>query len=84
MKKIAVLFLSYGFSGFLWIESGSNEARKTMRGDWQLTSITYPGNDQDVQVSLLNDIPARCLENSTWNFISNNNTGSYEPSGMQL
>ncbi|MDX1753316.1 MAG: lipocalin family protein, partial [Salinimicrobium sediminis] len=28
------------------------------------------------------DIPAPCLENSTWVFVSNNNTGSYEPSGM--
>lgn len=77
MKKIAILILSVAF---LWSCGSSqvvNEARKTMGGDWQLTEITYPGNNQNVQVSLLNDIPARCLEGSTWNFISNNNTGSF-------
>lgn len=82
MKKIVFLFFSLVF----FVSCGSSrvvdEARETMRGDWQLTSITYPGNDQNVQVSLLNDIPARCLEGSTWMFVSNNNTGSYEPSGI--
>ena len=83
MKKIAILILSTVFL----LSCGStrrivDEAGQTMKGDWQLTSITYPGNNQNVQVSLLNDIPAQCLENSTWNFISNNNTGSFIPSGM--
>ena len=82
MKKIAVLILSMAFLVSCGTSQVANEARKTMSGDWQLTSITYPGNDQNVQVSLLDDIQARCLENSSWNFISNNNTGSYEPSGM--
>lgn len=82
MKKIVLLIFSVVF--LLSCGSGRvvNEARETMRGDWQLTSITYPGNNQNVQVSLLNDIPSRCLEGSTWNFIANNNTGSFVPSGM--
>ena len=82
MKRIAVLIFSVAFL----ISCGSarvvEEARETMSGDWQLTDINYPGNDQDVEVSLLNDIPATCLEGSTWNFISNNNTGSFVNSGI--
>ena len=82
MKKIAVLILSVCFLLSCGSSRVVNEARSTMKGDWQLTSITYPGSNQNVQVSLLDNIPARCLEGSTWNFISNNNTGSYVPSGM--
>ncbi|MCY2687035.1 lipocalin family protein [Salinimicrobium sp. TH3] len=82
MKKIAFLFFSLAFLVSCGSSRVVDEARETMRGDWQLTSITYPGNDQNIQVSLLNDIPARCLEGSSWMFVSNNNTGSYEPSGI--
>lgn len=82
MKKIGLLILSMVFLVSCGSSRVVNEARDTMKGDWQLTSITYPGNDQNVNVSLLNDIPARCLEGSTWNFISNNNTGSFIPSGI--
>ncbi|MCX2837063.1 lipocalin family protein [Salinimicrobium sp. MT39] len=82
MKKIVFLILSVVFLVSCGSSKVANEARATMNGDWQLTSITYPGNSQNVQVSLLNDVPARCLEGSTWNFISNNNTGSYVVSGL--
>lgn len=82
MKKIALLILSVTFL----ISCGSTkvvqEARETIGGDWQLTDISYPGNVQNVEVSLLDNIPSRCLEGSTWNFISNNNTGSYVNSGI--
>ena len=53
-----------------------------MQGDWQLTEISYPGDDQELDVTLLNDISATCLEGSTWNFIENNNTGSFVNSGI--
>lgn len=59
-----------------------DEARKTIRGDWTLTDVTFPGDEDDLEVTLLNAIPAPCLENSSWNFISNNNTGSFETSGL--
>ncbi len=82
MRKLTVFILSMAFLLSCGSTRVVDEARTTMKGDWQLTSITYPGNAQNVQVSLLNDIPARCLENSSWKFISNNNTGSYNPSGL--
>ncbi|WP_029033029.1 lipocalin family protein [Salinimicrobium terrae] len=82
MKKVGFLILSVFFLVSCGSSRVENDARATINGDWQLTDITYPGNDQNVQVSLLNDVPARCLEGSTWNFISNNNTGSFVNSGI--
>lgn len=82
MKKIGILILSVAFL----ISCGSSrvveEARETIRGDWQLTDINFPGNNQDLKLSLFNNVPARCLEGSTWNFIANNNTGSFVSSAM--
>lgn len=82
MKKVAFFI----FSMLFLVSCGSSdvvkEAGKTINGNWRLSSVTYPGNEANLQVTLLNDVPAKCLENSSWNFISNNNTGSYEPAGM--
>ena len=81
MKKTALIFfclvtlLSCGTSQVV------READKTMKGDWRLTDISYPGNGDALQVTVFNDVPAECLEGSTWNFISSNNTGSYNPVG---
>ena len=82
MRKIVFLFLSMAVLVSCGSSKVVNEARKTMNGNWQLTSITYPANQQNVNVTLLDNIPAQCLENSSWNFVSNNNTGTFEPSGM--
>ncbi len=59
----------------------AKEARKTFNGDWALTNVTYPNSSGTYNVTLLNDVSAECLENSTWNFISNNNKGSYYVTG---
>jgi hypothetical protein len=79
MKRIALVV----FVMAILVSCGSSavvkEARSTMKGDWVLSSISYPGNQEALQVTLLNDTSAECLENSKWNFISNNNTGSYVP-----
>lgn len=60
----------------------AREARKTFNGNWTLTSITYPNNTGQFNVTLFNDATASCFENSTWNFISNNNHGTYQVQGM--
>ena len=70
MKKIALILFVMG----TLISCGSSavvkEARSTMKGDWVLNSITYPGNEEALQVTLLNDTSSECLENSKWTFIS--------------
>lgn len=61
----------------------AQEARKTINGEWTLTSITFPGNSNNLDVTLFNDATASCLENSSWSFVSNNNTGIYTVSNME-
>ena len=81
MKKIALVLIS-----LILFSCGTSavvkEATQTKKGDWLLTSITYPGNEQDLDVTLFNDVPSECLENSSWIFRSGNNTGSFEPTGI--
>lgn len=52
------------------------ESKKVMKGDWELSSITYnqPGT---FNVKLLNDASKECFEGSSWQFFPNNNTGNY-------
>ncbi len=49
----------------------AKEARKTF----------YPNNTGTFDVTLFNDASASCFEGSTWDFVSNNNRGTYEVSG---
>ena len=81
MKKIFIL----GFVAVLLAACGpsktAKEARKTFNGKWTLTSVTYPNSSGEFDVTLLNDANASCFENSTWNFVSNNNRGAYSVQG---
>lgn len=82
MKKIALMLFTLGFLVSCGSSAVVKEATATMKGDWVLSSITYPGSEDALQVTLFNDASAECLENSRWHFISNNNTGSYVLSDM--
>lgn len=77
LLTICSLFLSCGTSAVV------KEAKGTIAGDWQLTSIDYGDEDEQLEVSLLDGISVACLEGSRWNFIRNNNTGSYVPDTAQ-
>jgi len=76
MKKLA---LSIGI--FLMILScGTSktvrDSKKVIKGEWTLSSITYSTAGK-YNVTLLNDTSKDCFEGSTWQFIPNNNTGTY-------
>lgn len=75
LAVVAILFAACGPS------KQAREARKTFNGDWTLTSVTYPKNSGEFDVTLFNEASASCFENSTWNFISNNNRGAYTVQG---
>ena len=81
MKKLFIL----GFVAVLLAACGpsktAKEARKTFDGEWTLTSVTYPNSSGEFDVTLLNDANASCFENSTWDFVSNNNRGEYTVQG---
>ncbi|WP_166960246.1 lipocalin family protein [Yeosuana marina] len=75
MKKILLIFLAIGL-----FSCGSSktvrDSKKVIKGDWTLNSITYSEIGK-YNVTLLNDTSKDCFEGSTWQFIPNNNTGTY-------
>ncbi|MBL4746563.1 MAG: lipocalin family protein [Flavobacteriaceae bacterium] len=52
------------------------QSKKVMKGAWELSSITY-SESGNFNVRIFNDLTAACFKGSTWNFIPNNNSGSY-------
>jgi hypothetical protein len=46
-----------------------------MKGNWQITNVTYPGSDY-IKVNSFNLADSKCFVGSTWKFISNNNKGT--------
>lgn len=81
MKKIIILLAVVLMAASCGTSKVAKEARKTFDGSWQLTSVTYPNSAGQFDVTLLNDASASCFENSTWDFVANNNRGSYNVQG---
>ncbi len=52
------------------------DSKKVIKGEWVLNSINY-SETGTYNVTLLDDASKKCFEYSTWSFIPNNNTGSY-------
>ena len=52
------------------------DSKKVIKGEWVLSSIIYSKTGK-YNVTLLNDTNKECFEGSTWQFIPNNNTGTY-------
>lgn len=52
------------------------ESKKVIKGDWVLNAINYSALGS-YNVTLLNDTSKECFEGSTWSFVPNNNTGTY-------
>ncbi len=46
-----------------------------IKGDWQITSVSYPGSDY-IAVNSFQIADSKCFVGSTWHFISNNNKGN--------
>ncbi len=82
MKKLLILIFSAAILTSCGTSKVAREARKTFDGNWTLTSITYPNNAGDFNVTLFNEASASCFEGSTWDFVSNNNRGSYNVTGV--
>ncbi len=82
MKKTSILFFLCLLIAACGPSKVVKEARKTFDGEWILTSVTYPNNSGEFNVTLFNEASASCFENSTWDFVSNNNRGNYEVRGV--
>lgn len=82
MKKILILLIVTGLFTACGPSKVAKEARKTFDGEWMLTSVTYPNNSGEFNVTLFNEASASCFENSVWDFVSNNNRGDYTVQGV--
>ena len=51
-------------------------SKKVIKGSWTLNAVNYDRTNT-LKVDLLNDSSSKCFEGSTWQFIPNNNTGTY-------
>jgi hypothetical protein len=75
MKRIILIFVALGL-----ISCGTSktvrDSKKTIKGDWTLSSITYSETGK-YNVTLLDDTSKDCFEGSEWHFVPNNNTGTY-------
>lgn len=50
------------------------KSERVIKGDWTITSVTYPGSDV-IKVTSFGVADSKCFVGSTWNFVSNNNKG---------
>lgn len=50
-------------------------AQVAIKGDWVLTSVTYPGSEY-IKVNSFDIADSKCFVGSTWKFVSNNNKGN--------
>ena len=75
MKKLVMI----AFASIL-ISCGSSkvvrQAQKTIKGSWNLSSITYDRTGT-YNIKLLDDASKTCFESSTWQFIPNDYKGTY-------
>ncbi len=53
----------------------SISSQVAMKGEWVLSSVTYPGSNY-IKINSFQIADSKCFEGSKWKFISNNNTGN--------
>ncbi|WP_431133348.1 lipocalin family protein [Psychroserpens mesophilus] len=75
MKNLIVIALA-----ICLVSCGSSKtvraSKKVIKGNWSLSSVDY-SKTGSYNVTLFNDTSKDCFINSTWEFIPNNNTGTY-------
>lgn len=51
-------------------------SKKIIKGNWTLNTISY-SDYGSFKITFFSDVTKNCLEGSNWQFIPNNNTGTY-------
>ena len=80
MKKIIILTIMVILlfackSTSVTITKLDKSSQVAIKGNWVITSVTYPGSDY-IKVNSFQIADSKCFVGSTWNFISNNNKGN--------
>jgi hypothetical protein len=73
MKKL--LLLSMCVIGMASCGSLDTKSQTGLKGDWMISSVTYPGSDY-IKVTSFDVADSKCFEGSSWKFVPNNNTGT--------
>ncbi|MFD2562279.1 hypothetical protein [Aquimarina rubra] len=77
LVMICALLLGCGASDKL-----TRVAESSINGVWILKEVNFDTAGKGTYtITILDNIPLKCIENTNWEFISNNNTGSYALSG---
>lgn len=71
---LTLLFLSCSST------KGVRTSKKIIKGSWELSTVEF-SDYGTFKIVFFGDVSKNCLEGSQWNFIPNNNTGTYEISG---
>lgn len=80
MKKTFLLLLIATFALGCKSKSATNtklnnKAEVALKGEWTVSSVTYPGSDY-IKVNSFDLADSKCFVGSQWKFISNNNKGN--------
>ena len=78
MKK----FLSLCMLVAMFASCGSLDQKSQvgLKGNWTISSVTYPGSDY-IKVTSFDVADSKCFVGSSWSFISNNNKGTLNVAG---
>lgn len=81
MKKLVLLLFVATLFSSCGATKNVRSKEKTIKGNWVLNKITY-SKTGNYNVTLFDDATKECLEGSTWKFVPNNNSGTYNISGI--
>ncbi|MES2811315.1 MAG: hypothetical protein V4670_02490 [Bacteroidota bacterium] len=81
MKKLALLICLIGLlvsckpKNALVTTSVDRKTQVALKGDWIISSVTFPGSDY-FKVTSFEVADAKCFEGSEWHLVSNNDSGT--------
>lgn len=79
-KELLILFLLFLFSckSTSPVETKlNNRTESSLKGDWVVSSVTYPGSDY-IKVNSFELADSKCFVLSEWHLVSNNNKGTMD------
>lgn len=76
MKKILIILVLTGTVLACGTSKTVKASHKVIKGNWTLTNIDY-SEYGTFKITFFTDASKDCFEGSSWQFIPNNNTGTY-------
>jgi hypothetical protein len=74
LSALSLMFFSCKSTSSITNNKVDNKSQVAIKGNWTLTSVTYPGSEY-IKVNSFQIADSNCFEGSTWKFISNNDSG---------